>query len=239
MAEPLKHIDIRKYYDSVHKDKERHEVYQYFNTKYVKKPWDNYFIIEDESRFIARKIKFFLSGSIYLFGYPNPMTKDILSFYDKRPMTLIIGTFTAKTTKNIIIQGINLNFIPEQQKMVLLETYYQVFSEYLINAERDSDQGLIGQAKNLGKFLTDWSFMTKAFVKQGKIPLTFAIRNYEISGIINPVLIEIEDWPMIPFFVPKDLEGKAPAQIYADYYEAKKQKNSENKKKREANKKWF
>ena len=237
------HIDIKKFYESSGKSDARKTAFQFFSDKYIKNPFDNYWIIEDESRFEARKLKFFLPGSIYMFGYPNPITKDALSFYDQRPMVLIIGTFTAKTTGRTIVQGINLNFVPEKQKVELLDTYYRVFRKDLLNAEKESDKGLVGQAKNLAQYLKDWTLMTKVFVDQGQIPLTFIIRNYDIKGILNPVLVEIEDWPMIPFYVPKEIKGKGPAQVYADYITAKKQETSKkvpiDPKKAQASKKRF
>jgi hypothetical protein len=216
------HIDILEYYKKANKAEERKEAFGYFETKYVEQPFENYFIIEEESRFIARNIRFFLPGSIYTYGYPNPITKDVLSYYDRRPMSLILQTFKAKTTGRTILQAINLNFIPETQKVLLLHTYYRFFGRYLLEAERDSDRGLIAQAKNLAKFLKDWTQVNTVFVKQGKIPLTFAVRNYDVSGILNPVMIEMEDWSMIPFFVPRELQGIGPAQVYADYVTAKK-----------------
>ncbi|MFM2010801.1 MAG: hypothetical protein RLZZ479_1192 [Bacteroidota bacterium] len=230
MIENDEHIDIKNFYISNQKTGIRKEAFQFFEDKYVKNPFENYWIIEEESRFIARKINFFLPGSIYTFRYPDPITKDVLSYYDTRPMLLVMNTFLAKTTNRVILQGINLNFVPELQKVELLDTYYKVFKNNLLNAERDSDKGLIGQAKNIARYLSDWTFMTKVFVNQGKIPLTFIIRNYDITGILNPVLIEIEDWSMIPFYVPREIEGKSPAQIYADYTVFKNQTLNKNKK---------
>ncbi len=243
MAKVDGHIDIKKYYEDANKSKERTGAFQFFSDKYIKNPFENYFIIEEESRFEARKLKFFLPGSIYMFQYPNPITKDYLSYYDKRPMVLIIGTFIAKTTGRTIIQGINLDFIPEKQKVDLLDTYYRVYMKDLLGAEKDSDAGLVGQAKNLAKYLTDWSLMTKVFVDQAKIPLTFAIRNYDMAGILNPVLVEIEDWCMIPFYAPREIQGKGLAKVYAEYITAKKQalskKTPSNPAKVQANKKRF
>ena len=198
MADKDGYISVSEYYSSTKKSEARKSAYQYFNDKYVKKPFDNYFIIEEESRFEARKLNFFLPGSIYMFGYPNPINKDILSYYDKRPMILVIGSFLAKTTGRNILQGINLNFIPEKQKVALLDTYQRIFRNDLRDAERNSDKGLVGQAKNIAKYLVDWALMTSVFVNKGKIPLNFAVRNYDIKGVLNPVLIELEDWPMIP-----------------------------------------
>lgn len=243
MADKDGHIDIKKFYEESGKSDARKTAFQFFNDKYVKNPFENYWIIEEESRFEARKLKFFLPGSIYTFQYPNPLTKDFLSYYDKRPMVLIMGTFLAKTTGRTIVQGINLNFVPEKQKVDLLDAYYRVYYKDLLGAEKDSDKGLVGQAKNLAKYLKDWALMTKVFVDQGKIPLTFIIRNYDIKGILNPVLVEIEDWPMIPFYVPKEIQGKGPAQVYADYVTAKKQELSKktpiDSKKVQSNKKRF
>jgi hypothetical protein len=237
------HIDIKKFYKDSAKSDTRTTAFQFFSDKYFKQPFDNYWIIEEESRFEARKLKFFLPGSIYLFQYPKPITKDYLSYFDKRPMVLILGTFIAKTTGRTIVQGINLDFIPEKQKVELLDTYYKVFMKDLLGAEKDSDKGLVGQAKNLAKYLKDWALLTKVFVDQGKIPLTFTIRNYDMKGMLNPVLVEIEDWPMIPFYVPREFEGKGPAQVYADYITAKKQEIAKrtpvDSKANQANKKRF
>ena len=223
MADNIGHIDIADFYNKSNKSEVRKEAFTYFEDKYVKNPFDNYWIIEEESRFEAVKYKFFLPGSIYTFQYPNPLTRDALSYYDTRPMTLIMGTFKAKTTGRTIVTGINLNFIQnEKQKLNLLDTYYKVFRGTLLAAEKDSDGGLVGEAKNLGKYLSDWLFVQKTFVNQGKIPLTFAIRNYDMSRILKPVLIEIEDWPMIPFYTSKEIKGSNPAQVYADYQVAQK-----------------
>ena len=223
MEDNFGHIGIADFYNKSDKTQLRKDAFSYFEDKYVKNPFDNYWIIEEESRFEAVKFKFFLPGSIYTFQYPNPLTKDVLSYYDARPMALIMGTFKAKTTGRTIVTGINLNFIQnEPQKVNLLDTYYKVFRGTLLAAEKDSDNGLVGQAKNLGKYLSDWIFVQKVFVNQGKIPLSFAVRNYDMTGMVNPVLIEIEDWPMIPFYTPKEIQGSNPAQVYADYQVAQK-----------------
>jgi hypothetical protein len=241
MADKDGYISVSEFYSSTKKNETRKSAYQYFNDKYVKTPFENYFIIEEESRFEARKLNFFLPGSIYMFGYPNPINKDILSYYDKRPMIIVIGSFFAKTTGRYILQGINLNFVPEKQKVVLLDTYQRTFNKDLREAERNSDIGLIGQAKNIAKYLKDWALMTTVFVNRGKIPLNFAVRNYDIKGVLNPVLIELEDWPMIPFFVPRELEGISPAQVYAEYAIAKRSAGTKmiDKVRSEANKKRF
>ena len=90
MSDAEGYINIEDFYASVNKGKARKEAYRFFYDKYVKNPFENYWIIEQESRFEARNLNFFLPGSVYMFGYPNPITKDILSYYDKRPMVLII-----------------------------------------------------------------------------------------------------------------------------------------------------
>jgi hypothetical protein len=59
--------------------------------------------------------------------------------------------------------------------------------------------------------------MSLNFDKNAKIGLSFAIRNYEIKRILNPVLIEVEDFDMIPYFVPKEMMGLPIGGIYALY----------------------
>jgi hypothetical protein len=203
------------------KDKLRKEAISFFNDKYYKNPFGDYWIIEQTERFRAKKLRFFMPGRIYTFQYMNPHTKDLLEFYDKRPMIYVIGEYVSPSSGYNILQGINLNFLPERAKASFINTAFNVFKDAYIVADDMSDKDRFAYMKTIVNFITDWNFMTQNFDKQGKIGLSFATRNYDIAGIQQPVLIEVEDFPMVPYFVPKEFAGKPPAFVYQLYLKSR------------------
>jgi hypothetical protein len=208
------------YKSEKNKDNLRKEAFTYFQDKYVKYPFQDYWIIEQQERFKAKKLKFFIPGRIYTFGY-NPHGIDILNFYDKRPMVFIIGQYISQSTGYNIVQGINLNFLPEQTKALFLDTMIDQFGNAYEEADQMSDKDQIALMRSISNIVTNWYFMTSMFDKRAKIGLQFATRNYDIARMIQPVLIEMEDFPMIPYFIPKEFAGKSPAAIYQLYLKSK------------------
>lgn len=208
------------YKSEKNKDNLRKEAFTYFQDKYVKYPFQDYWIIEQQERFKAKKLKFFIPGRIYTFGY-NPHGIDILNFYDKRPMVFVIGQYISQSTGYNIVQGINLNFLPEQTKALFLDTMIDQFGNAYEEADQMSDKDQIALMRSISNIVTNWYFMTSMFDKRAKIGLQFATRNYDIARMIQPVLIEIEDFPMIPYFIPKEFAGKSPAAIYQLYLKSK------------------
>ena len=208
------------YKDEKNKDALRNDAFTYFENKYIKNPFKEYWIIEQQERFKARKLKFFIPGRIYTFAY-NPHGQDILDFFDKRPMVFIIGQFISSTTGYNIVQGINLNFLPEQVRALFLDTMINTFGKAYEEADQMSDKDQIALMRSINTMVTNWYFMTGIFDKKAKIGLQFATRNYDLARMIQPVLIEIEDFSMIPYFIPKEFVGKSPAFIYQLYLKSK------------------
>lgn len=203
------------------KDQLRKDAFSYFKDKYYKRPFENYWIIEQTERFRAKKLKFFMPGRVYTFQYMNPHTADVLEFYDKRPMIYIIGEYVSKSTGRNILQGINLNFLPEKAKVAFLNTTFKIFKDAYVVADDMSDKDRFGYMKTIQQFITNWYFMSTNFDKNGKIGISFATRNYDIAGIQNPVLIEVEDFSMIPYFVPLEFVGKPVGYVYQLYIKSK------------------
>ena len=208
------------YKDEKGKDALRKEAFKYFEDKYVKNPFQDYWIIEQQERFKAKKLKFFIPGRIYTFAY-NPHGQDVLDFFDKRPMIFIIGQYVSSSTGYNIVQGINLNFLPEQAKAVFLDTMINSFGKAYEDADKMSDKDQLALMQSISSMVTNWYFMTGVFDKKAKVGLQFATRNYDIARMIQPVLIEIEDFPMIPYFVPREFSGKSTGYIYQLYLKSK------------------
>jgi hypothetical protein len=213
--------DILDLYKSENnKDKLRKEAFSYFNDKYFKTPYTEYFFIEQTERFKARKLKFFIPGRIYTFQY-NPHGGDILSYYDKRPMIYVIGEYVSTSTGYNIVQGINLNFLPEKAKVNFLSTALSVFKNAYVEGDKMSDANKISTMQGIQQLVTDWNFMEMNFDSRAKIGLNFATRNYDLSRIIQPVLIELEDFPMVPYFIPREFAGQSPGYVYQLYLKAR------------------
>lgn len=209
-----------EYYNMPNKAALRKECYTFFNEKYFKKPFENQDDLFDTTeRILAKKLNFFLPGRIYTWQY-DPIGKDWLDFYDIRPIVLVHSQFTAKNG-NKIVCGVNLNFLPEFQRIQTMEIFYKIFKSDLEAAEKAIDKNQIGIVKRAWQFLTDWLFTLKIFNTQGKIGYQWAYRNYIISRTKQPVLIEMEDWPMIPYFVPKEFKGMSPGQVWSEYVKVK------------------
>jgi hypothetical protein len=227
---------LDKYRSQKNKDSLRKESFFYFNDKYFKTPFKEYWIIEQQERFKAQKLRFFMPGRFYTYQY-IPHGKDVLSYYDRRPIVYIIGQYTSSSTGWNIIQGININFLPEIAKVNFINTALTIFNQKYIDADAMSDADKIASMKEIGNLITDWNFMSINFNQRAKIGLQFAVRNYDMARIIRPVLIELEDYPMLPFYTPIEFSGKSPAFIYQQYIKEKednlkiKKSNTDTKKK--------
>ncbi len=207
---------IEAYKNQSNKDQLRKESFTFFNDKYFKRPWEEYDFLETEERMQVKKLQFFIPGRIYTFQY-DPLLKSVLDFYDTRPMVLVHSTFVAKTTGNIILQGLNLNFLPEKQRVQTMELFYRTYKQDLEEAERAINKDSIGLLKQAWNYLTDWYFTLKIFNTVGKIGYQWAYRNYIIGRMKEPVIIELEDWEMIPYFVPKEFKGKSVGDVWGEY----------------------
>lgn len=213
---------INEYRNATNKAELRKNAYEFFNEKYFKHPYEDLDgLFDTTERILAKKLNFFLPGRIYTWQY-DPIGKDYLSYYDKRPMVLVHSQYVSKSG-NMIVQGLNLNLLPEEQRAQVMEIFNTIFASDVKEAQKSIDKDEIGIMKKAWQFLTDWYYTIKIFNEQGKIGYQWAYRNYIIPRMTSPVLIEMEDWAMIPYFIPKEFMGKLPAQIWSDYTKYKAQ----------------
>jgi len=220
------------------KDQLRKEVFLEFNEKYFRRPFEDTGFLDTIERMDVRKLRYFIPGRIYTWQY-DPLYKDYLDFYDKRPIVLVHSQFVSKAG-NMIVQGLNLNFLPEFARVQTLELFYRTYKRDLLQAEESINNEQIGLLRNAWNFLTDWYFTIKIFNEQAKIGYQWAYRNYIVPRIVQPVIIELEDWNMIPYFNPIEFEGMPPALVWSEYLKNKdtiikkrpdKEKSQKNQKK--------
>lgn len=197
------------------KDVLRKEAYPKFEAKYVKRPFEEFDLFESQERFLAKKLNFFMPGRVYTFQY-DPINKDRLAYYDRRPIVLVHSQYISQSG-NVIIQGLNINFLPELARVQVLDIFMQTFKSDIEAAEKQVAKNQIGIFKMAWKVLTDWFQTYKIFGQAGKIAYSFAFRNYIIGQIKQPVLVEIEDYEMLPYILPKEFKGKTPQEIWTLY----------------------
>lgn len=195
----------------------RKDAYSYFNKKYIKRDANEFFLQLHEGEKITHENKpFWIPGRIYTFEY-DPVYKDVLSYYDKRPIIMVHDVYTHPNTKNDLVLGINLNFLPERVRVAVLQYYYEMFKTEINNAENSFWEGkIILSTQKIVTFLKDWLLQLKIFNTHG-VSFGFAYRQYIQTRIKNPILIEYDDWERIPFLHPKDIIGKGLDEIYNEY----------------------
>jgi len=198
------------------------EAYPYFLDKYFKNPYQDKGFLDSTERLQAKNLKQFIPGKIYTFQY-DPLHKDILDYYDKRPIILVCGQWVAESTGNTIVTGINLNFLPEIAKVNTLEYYYQSVKNDLDKAYTlTTEKNQISFVKRALIVLQDLVQTFNIFNKSGQIGYQFAMRNYIVSDRIKqPVVVEYDDWEWIPFLSTKDIVGKSLGEIQREYMQQK------------------
>lgn len=160
----------------------------------------------------------FIPGKIYTFDY-DPIYKDILSYYDRKPVIFVNNIFRAETTGNDIVTGVNLNFLPEIARAQALEIFWQNFKAEIQKSEESAENGKINLAINkiLG-FFKDWVSVLKVYNGGGGLGYQYAYRNYAISNIKGLRYIEYNHWEMIPFLSPQFFNGTSAEEIHKMYW---------------------
>jgi hypothetical protein len=199
------------------------EAYPYFFNKYWKDPFRDVGFLDTTERIKAKSLGFFIPGKIYTFQY-NPEYKDILDYYDKRPVILCSGQWTSESTGNVIVTGINFNFLPEIARVNTLEYYYKSVQKDIDEAyKKTSETDQVSFIKRALIVLQDLVQMFNVFNKAGQIGYQFAMRNYIVDAahMKQVSIVEFDDWEYIPFLQTKDVVGKSLGEIHSLYLKQK------------------
>lgn len=164
----------------------------------------------DMERYLGNNI---IPGMIYTFNYKaNKNKKDIideLNVGDNFPIVLCCRFNIQKKIVNNIpittacIQGINLNYLPKQKRLKLLDilhTAYKDFYEDEIYIKTYENTYAINY--ELAENLQDVNFI-KTLSKLIDFNLSDCFRIYEIRNCKTIRLIEYNLWKYIPFYAPK------------------------------------
>ena len=167
----------------------------------------------------------FIPGKIYTFKY-DPIYKDILSFYDTMPLLFVNNVYHCKNTGNDIVQGVNLNFLPEIIRVKLLNVFYNKFKDE-INISEDmvyDNKVNLYQINNILHFFSDFRKVLKLFNGHNKLGYDYAYRSYAMQNIDNLRYVEYQHWEMIPFLNTNKFIGASVEEIYSAYWTSPKNK---------------
>lgn len=198
------------------------EAYPFFFDKYFKDPFRDNGFLDTTERITAKGVLQFIPGKIYTFQY-DPLYKDALDYYDKRPIILVCGQWVA-STGNTIVTGINLNFLPPIARVNTLEYYFQGTGKDLQNAyEETQKDNSVSIIKSAFQILQSITSLFNVFNRAGQIGYQFAMRNYIVDSarMRQNVIVEYDDWEWIPFLQTKEITGESLARIYSEYFKQK------------------
>jgi hypothetical protein len=147
----------------------------------------------------------FKPGNFYTFNY-DPLYKDELSFYDKRPLIFALGLRNIKNKQ--IELGINFAFLPHPVKITLIN---KIEDSYKFQIIKNKIATKIGRPQKLD---IDWSKIVKIASTASK----WAVRSYIKSRIVNPKLIDVSAWEIIPDLDVYNLVNITQSQIHENYY---------------------
>lgn len=201
----------------------RNDANKLFIEKYIQNNKDKNIFKLNENKLIKKHEKL-LAGKIYTFEY-TPINKDILSYYDKRPIMFLQSTYQNLNTGNVLASGINFNFLPEKIKVAILEQFYRTFQKEIKKNEENIWEEKLILLSSFFKFLMNWLKTKLLFERYSNINLSFAFRNYIIDNIKKVKIIEYDDWEIVPFILPQAIVGESLEKIYKQYFKSLKNKN--------------
>jgi hypothetical protein len=128
----------------------------------------------------------FQPGKIYIFRYQDPVTKERLEQWDANPVVLSLGTVDGNDI------GVNLNYLPQDIKLRVLDKIYKSFGSKI--EEQESKKP--GQAKAQKPIL---SFNEKTIMKfLNTAGLGYAIKRYVTNLRQSTKVVSAEGWVYIP-----------------------------------------
>lgn len=196
-------------------DKSQNIAYEYFLSEYFT-PTPN-----DHSK-LVKDYKALMAGRIFTFNY-DPIHKDSLSWYDRRPIILAIKNHVNTNTGNFLQLGLNFNFIPPEVRTFILELLWKTFRKIITKDLREREEGeLIGRQKLLFTDNFDFLGLLEYILDTiGKTNFKFALRQYAFSRVSNAKFVDYLDWNLIPLLKSRDLIGISSRELIKKYWNKK------------------
>lgn len=147
-------------------------------------------------------------GSIYFFNY-NTDSKlgENVKFIDRNPLVLYISS--EKIGQDIIIKCIDLTITPPEQRLQILEKFYDKFSSILDSNSKKSFEGESPDSIRLTSKDLPLIFKNTGY--------NFSFIGFKLQFMENIKMIDIEDWHKLPYLKYSLIQGTPINEIYSDY----------------------
>jgi len=143
---------------------------------------------EKSTRVKKLDIPTFYRGKIYIFNYKPITPKDMLSYWDEKPIFLFFDF--VESGEGILLMGLNLNWYPIPARKFFLNAIRKFYNPQYLSANKKSFNATKQLPVNL-----DIKLFSKLFAKIGFL---FGVRTYKLSNIKGPIYsICFEDWNKI------------------------------------------
>lgn len=147
-------------------------------------------------------------GSIYFFNYnTDSKITEKTKFINRNPLVLYISS--ERVGQEIILKCVDLTITPPEQRVQILQSLYEKFSNILENNEKKSLKG---------------EFPDPILLTSKDLPQIFKGTGYNFSFVgfkfkfmdkIKP--IDYEDWHKLPYLKYSLIQGTSINEIYNDY----------------------
>jgi hypothetical protein len=220
---------LKKYKQLQNIDGIRELAYDTLFTKYIelnlkadKKLWE-IDSTDQESIMLRKNGGFPLPGFVYTFIYP-PQEGDsvkILTPGKEKEYTDFVPIVFCLSVKGKTFKGINLNTLPNIERVKFLEAYWRSYKSFFENIEEKTENNKLALNK---KFISIMSLPIAAKVidlmsKVSNANFKYGYRSYNVQRIKQLRMVEYTEWDYIPFYDPKNaFKGMNQKQIHDLYW---------------------
>lgn len=150
-----------------------------------------------------------LPGFIYTFIYP-PKPDDVVKVFDKgnekEYVDYVPIVFCTNVDKIASFKGINLNTLPNLERVKFLETYYKGYNNFFKNIEETTQNNKLALNMSFISAMTskEGVDLIKAFSKEANANFGYGYRTYSMKRIKQLRMVEYTEWDYIPHYDPKN-----------------------------------
>lgn len=172
------------------------------------------------------KFKDLFLGKLYTFNYNHPINEEKLEWFDRKPIILVVNSEYYKPTKHHLITGINLEFIPLEMRIFIIDKVFESFKRLIEeDLKKANGQITLVQPKQIFNPNIDFYGIIKYILGTVlKSNFEFAVRKYWWKKMTNIKNIPYEHWGFIPLIDAKMIVGKNIEEIHQLYWKSKHSK---------------
>jgi len=150
----------------------------------------------------------------------NLKTGKPIQFHDFTP--IVFCTFFNPLTG--LLRGLNLNMLPETERLKFFQAYWEFYKEFFKRVEEKTEYNkeAINKKYRLAAWVGQNPMLFKHFNQTQNALFEFAYRSYYLNKVAIFRMIEYEEWKYIPFFDAKQSFRRVNMdQIYQVYWDNK------------------